>query len=520
MPGHMFVTHGDLLALSCDAVLVTSGTHNGKPGHIASWNGLDLPADRPVADEGRRAVKTVEGGDTAPAVWVGHTGATGMEPPEWYAEAIVTFIRGAAADGARLSARPLGDERPLLGVPIVGTGAGGMRDRKGEVVKAVVKAIVDVLAEVEADVVFVLNSRATYAAVQQARARYADRDWAGLDPTDKAEASRLAALARADRLVLFMGAGTGIGAGLPTWRELLRDLAGRAGVNHQEQLDELLSLDPRDAGLVLNKKLRDKGCELVEEIRSLVDKPKVSLLHQLLASLPVTEAVTTNYDVLFERAWDGAGRSHVVLPGQSARDAPAWLLHLHGSINDPGRIVLSRDDYLRFEGEGTALAGLVQAMLLTRHVLFVGYSLSDDNFHRLVHQVRGVVGPAEQRPGDEFATAVSPDPPSLANDLWSGDVRFVTTDTGGVTDVRRLAVLLDYVAFESSASSTHLLDESFKAVFNDEEWKLRECIKRVQVAASSPRVRPALRRAVNDALSEFGSLHPEIPMSVTEPADR
>ena len=54
--------------------------------------------------------------------------------------------------------------------------------------------------------------------------------------------------------------------------------------------------------------------------------------------------------------------------------------------------MLSRDDYLRFEAEGVALAGIVQAMLLTRHMLFVGYSLSDDNFHRLVHQVRAAIG--------------------------------------------------------------------------------------------------------------------------------
>jgi len=30
---------------------------------------------------------------------------------------------------------------------------------------------------------------------------------------------------------------------------------------------------------------------------------------------------------------------------------------------------------MRFEGSSSALAGIVQAVLLTRHILFVGYSL-------------------------------------------------------------------------------------------------------------------------------------------------
>ena len=68
----------------------------------------------------------------------------------------------------------------------------------------------------------------------------------------------------------------------------------------------------------------------------------------------------------------------------------------------PKSIVLSRDDYLRFEGEGVALAGIVQAMVLTRHMLFVGYSLSDDNFHRLVHQVRTAIGSQERPVGRSF----------------------------------------------------------------------------------------------------------------------
>ena len=35
-----------------------------------------------------------------------------------------------------------------------------------------------------------------------------------------------------------------------------------------------------------------------------------------------------------------------------------------------------------------ALGGILQALLLTKHMLFVGFSLTDENFHRLFDNVR------------------------------------------------------------------------------------------------------------------------------------
>ena len=266
---------------------------------------------------------------------------------------------------------------------------------------------------------------------------------------------------------------------------------------------ELLALDPRDAGVVVDRRLRKQERSLAGEISGLVNRTRVSLTHQLLASLPVTEAATTNYDVLFEKAWDDAGRRHAVLPRQSVRDAPRWLLKLHGSIDDPDRIVLSRDDYLRFEGEGVALAGVVQAMLLTRHMLFVGYSLSDDNFHRLVHQVRRAVGGAADRPGGQLGTALTPTSPHLAQDVWGDDVRFVSTASHSEADIRRLAILLDYLGLEAADPAAHVLDASYRHLFSPDELALRDRLRDTRDAAQAKGVRLAVRRAVEDALDSL-----------------
>nr|MBA3717729.1 SIR2 family protein [Actinomycetota bacterium] len=66
---------------------------------------------------------------------------------------------------------------------------------------------------------------------------------------------------------------------------------------------------------------------------------RVSLAHALLASLPVRESVTTNYDDLFEQAAKSCGRPVSVLPYESVRDADRWLLKLHGDAGSPAELL-------------------------------------------------------------------------------------------------------------------------------------------------------------------------------------
>lgn len=499
MAGHLFIVRGDLTHLASDAILIPSGTdERGRRGHT-SWevdrlekvDGLVVGAPRRS-----RAKQIVGSTPTAPALWLGHTGERGDEPPSWYAAAIVEFICKAKSTRVR---RGLGGDRPLLGIPLVGVGAGGRGRDKGDVVNEIVRTAMRAAADHDVDVVLVTREAADFAAAQHARATGRRDPWRGLSGDLRDVGRRLATRARTGRLVLFMGAGTGIGAGLPTWDELLRRLASR-GRRSKADIRRLADLDARDAGSVIARDL-DLRVAIAEEVRS----DHVSLLHQLLASLPVMEAATTNYDVLFERAWQDAGREHVVLPRQSAVDAEAWLLKLHGSIDGSGDVVLSRDDYLRFEGEGVALAGVIQAMLLTRHMLFVGYSMSDDNFHRLVHQVRRAVGPADRRPDSQpFGTALTMGRNSLVESLWEGDIDLVPAGNRSVGP-RRIAMMLDLVACEATTGSSHLLDDAYDAVFTEDERKLRAALREVEQAAQGADVRPALRDSVEQAIDTLRS---------------
>lgn len=67
---------------------------------------------------------------------------------------------------------------------------------------------------------------------------------------------------------------------------------------------------------------------------------------------------------------------------------------MHGTITHPDEIVLSKRDYMRYHDRFAAMAGIVQSTLLTRHLLFVGFSLDDDNFQRIFDSVRKARHPA------------------------------------------------------------------------------------------------------------------------------
>jgi ADP-ribosylglycohydrolase len=523
LSGHLFIVQGDLLGVACDAILIPSGTTDGpgglRYGHVLEQWQAEVSAEvdgaflRDAPDAGSPVVKIRDGeGLQRPAVWAGLTGGRGDEDLAFYTRAVDGFIREAGAharDTASSGSRPLMSARPLLALPLIGGGEGGRRGDRGELLAGLVTAIVDAVDRYDVDVALVLYDSTAYAAAEQARwsldsTRHAQL-WGEIDSYEE-DAARLARLAREERLVVFLGAGASMGAGLPAWGELIERLARRAGLGGE--LEALSQLEPRDAGRILAKRLEYQGglaSAVVDETGETVAS-RGSLLHQLVASLPVREAVTTNYDALFEKAWAAVDKHDPrILPWEARSDGRRWLLKLHGSIDHPESIVLSRDDYLRFEAEGVPLAGIVQPMLLTRHMLFVGYSLSDDNFHRLVHQVRAVIGPGDQRLDQRFGTVLTPRPAALGDELWEDDVSFVHTTCDEGDDPRRLAILLDRVGALAAAPGAHLLIESYGALLSGAERDLAARLRAVwAVLEDGGGVREVTRHAVRDALKRIG----------------
>jgi hypothetical protein len=185
---------------------------------------------------------------------------------------------------------------------------------------------------------------------------------------------------------------------------------------------------------------------------------------------------------------------------------------MHGCISRPDDIVLTRDDYLRYGERRAALAGIVQALLVTRHILFVGFSLSDDNFHRLVHDVRKAVGTLPEGSSEmaEFGTALLLGQQAFLSELWEGDVRMLpmleaADDTSVRAEAARaLEIFLDLMTMFATSSAAHLLDPTFDGALTDDERRIRDVLLRLVEAVPAAARRSAAWSRIETFLASLG----------------
>jgi hypothetical protein len=501
MTGHLFIVDGDLTRIACDALLlpvdetwwvetpafgrVLGMTEPGPaPGHPDDWpaTGMWLCRSGAIATDGSFG---------EPDIWLGDIGRSSLPDSSHFAERARSFVSGATAVAReRLESHAsVVRRRPILCVNVLGSGAGGKRSQRGELLRALIPALIESSASSDVDVVLVCYGSTMYAAAQSERRRLTEDDdhrlgWEGLEPALRSHADRLAELARQGRLVLFMGSGISADVGIPAWKPLLASLARELLGFDDEQVARLGELDPRDQAHVIEHSAKPTPFRNALAARMVAGRH--GLAHALLASLPCTEAVTTNFDDLFERACDGPGRQLAVIPGGEVARGHRWLLKLHGSLG--GDVVFTRFDYLGAESTHAALRGIVQAMLLTRHMLFVGYSLSDEDFHQLVHEVRQAKGVSHTAPGSAtgeeraiLGTALFPENNPHLPAVWP-DLEIVGPSEEGLDfteRVRRLWIMLDWVGMQSASTVAHLADDSFGQMRSDLEAELSDLVNRL-----------------------------------------
>ncbi|WP_181068012.1 SIR2 family protein [Rathayibacter sp. AY1A7] len=114
--------------------------------------------------------------------------------------------------------------------------------------------------------------------------------------------------------------------------------------------------------------------------------------HLLLGELNPRTLITTNYDRVLERHF-GTGYSSYTF--NSTAIAPAvrrgefTLIKLHGTFEQPQDLILTRLDFTRLRREGQQALEVLAALVLTRTVLFVGYSLADPDLQLVLEDQFG-----------------------------------------------------------------------------------------------------------------------------------
>jgi NAD-dependent SIR2 family protein deacetylase len=543
-PGCVFIVRGDVLALACDAVVLPTDDGRHIEGHwrahLDSLVGLEVRGGRFEVLHGRSArspgvwgpfVPSGEAGGDGHQTWLVSTavlegeGVVTEDDPRWDAalgrlgQVLDGFARAFAASPRRSFDR----ERPLIAVPLFGSGAGGFRRSFRRYARELIALLGRCAEEAGADVVLVIHGRQQRATALEALCRV-ERRAVGLAPNPEqlagawrtglaAEASddlggsaedvitRLVKNAVAGELVPFIGAGVSRSGGALDWEALIRELEAEAGLGGAN----LESLDLLARAQIVANRLGDD--QLVAAIDRALSGTRVSLQHALLAALRVRDAITTNFDDAYERAVRDAGGDVAVVPG---RGSPQRLLKLHGSLassedGGPGTPILTRDQYLEHAQRGGPLRGALQMMLLTGHVVFIGYSLNDPDLHAAIHEVRRIREVANLA-HEPLATALQVVASPQLGLLWSPVVDVVWPGSGAAVGeapapirARDLEILLDALADATALAEVPVLafDESELA---GDELVLREKLETLAVCFE----RRQMPRRIEELLEAYG----------------
>jgi hypothetical protein len=204
--------------------------------------------------------------------------------------------------------------------------------------------------------------------------------------------------------------------------------------------------------------------------------------------------VTTNFDPCMELALEGAlgANEFRVLIGQAADSSKPWLLKLNGDIGEPGSVVLTSEDFERHTTESEALHGVVQALLLTSHLLFVGFSFTDNSFLKLAEAVTRVLQNARGASSNGLAhTAIALTPDDLKDIGYQDlDILQMSNDVADVSHAgRRLEIFLDRLCWKAISvndrAAEYLLDDRYLSSLTAEDRELRDALLRLAAETSS-----------------------------------
>ncbi len=339
-----------------------------------------------------------------------------------------------------------GRVKPLIGLPLVGTGAGGFDKIRGVLIRRLLPALITAARQHNLDIALVLKDQRDHAAVQAVRkdfwADFADEEPEIAKLLDIAD--DLGEQAAHGELSLFLGSGVSVPLGIPDWKTLLSDISPFA-VDFKSKTPQQIAADiEREIG-------RD---ELEQLVVSKVGIDGVAPAHLLLAALNVRQVVTTNYDTAYERALEatvGKGK-YRVLTGQLALQPDPWLLKYHGCINRPPTIVITTKDYADLKMHRGALQSVVESLMITSHLMFVGFSMEDEDFIDAVARVRAVRDLAEDRRKAAVATVLALHPNAVSKHKGFKTVEMLSHSGRPEDAARRLEIFLDRVSWKATTT--------------------------------------------------------------------
>lgn len=189
------------------------------------------------------------------------------------------------------------------------------------------------------------------------------------------------------RAAIFAGAGLSVGAGVVSWKELLRKDAENIGIDVELEHD-LVSV----AQYIYNESnSRNKITKLIKQ--HINTNGEITENHKILADLPISVYWTTNYDEYIESSLKQANKIYDVKKSiqdlsTEMRNASSTIYKMHGDINRASDAVLIKDDYEIYNRKNELFTLALKADLISKTFLFIGFSFDDPNLENILSRVR------------------------------------------------------------------------------------------------------------------------------------
>ena len=195
-----------------------------------------------------------------------------------------------------------------------------------------------------------------------------------------------------NNLVVFIGAGISENyaeikndKSFPSWKKLIDEI--KIGNN---STDDFL----KSARIYEDNYSKEA---LVTKVKELFPKEyNCHDIHKLIYEIEPTHIITTNYDDLLEKAMrikNLDNKFHIVDTDAQiplSKSKHNLLVKAHGDLNRTN-IVLSEQDYNNYEKNFPLILSFIRYVFSKYKVLFLGFSLSDPNFNKILYWVKNIL---------------------------------------------------------------------------------------------------------------------------------
>ena len=193
-----------------------------------------------------------------------------------------------------------------------------------------------------------------------------------------------------EQTLAFIGSGLSSGAGLPTWKILLNQLAEK--INYNNSVNSNIS-EPEIAS-TLKDEYEKQGIDFYKTIQEIFQEVKTQphlVIHEKLFTDNFKCCITTNFDDLLDSAAESLNISNYnpqIWPDLAiTRLIEDKVCYLHGALDGKEKIIFTKESYDYAYEEKGFIERLLLPALHENTLIFIGFSFSDTDFTALLHKI-------------------------------------------------------------------------------------------------------------------------------------